>query len=82
MSMSAIFGGIGRALGHRVYRLYWFGNSTAMVGRWMHRMAVGWLTWELTESTSWDPGADAGDDLSCGLDDVAALPSGHGTHRA
>ena len=22
-------------------------------GRWLHRMAVGWLAWELTESTSW-----------------------------
>ena len=24
-----------------------------MVGRWVYRVAVGWLTWELTESTSW-----------------------------
>ena len=24
-----------------------------MIGRWLHRMAAGWLAWELTESTSW-----------------------------
>lgn len=29
------------------------GHTLAAVGRWMKRTAVGWLTWELTESTSW-----------------------------
>ena len=53
MRVSTVFGGIGRALSNRVYRRYWTGNTISTVGRWMHRMAVGWLTWELTESTSW-----------------------------
>ena len=53
MTLSSIFGGAGRALKHPVYRTFWFGNTLAAVGRWMKRTAVGWLTWELTESTSW-----------------------------
>jgi MFS family permease len=53
MSMSSVFGGMGKALSHPNYRLYWIGQSTSITGRWMQRMAVGWLTWELTESTSW-----------------------------
>ena len=36
-----------------VYRTYLFGHTLAAVGRWMKRTAVGWLTWELTHSTSW-----------------------------
>lgn len=53
LNMSAVFGGIGRALGNRDYRRYWTGNTINTVGRWMYRMSVGWLTWQLTESTSW-----------------------------
>jgi MFS family permease len=51
--LNAVFGGIGPALSHPDYRTYWIGQSVATVGRWMYRMAVGWLTWELTKSTSW-----------------------------
>jgi MFS family permease len=29
------------------------GHTLAAIGRWMKRTAVGWLAWELTESTSW-----------------------------
>jgi MFS family permease len=43
VNLSAAFGGIGRALR----------NAVATVGRWLYRMAVGWLTWELTHSTGW-----------------------------
>ena len=53
MRTSQIFGGMGQALSHPNYRLYWIGQSTSITGRWMQRMAVGWLVWELTESTSW-----------------------------
>jgi MFS family permease len=53
-SLSASFiGGIGRSLRHPVYRRYMLGHTMAAVGRWMKRTAVGWQTWELTESTSW-----------------------------
>ncbi len=53
MTPSAVFGGIGRALANPIYRRYFISNMFSTVGRWLHRMSVGWLTWELTESTSW-----------------------------
>lgn len=48
-----MFGGIGRALSNRDYCIYWASNGVNTVGRWMYRIAIGWLTWELTESTAW-----------------------------
>jgi predicted MFS family arabinose efflux permease len=53
MNRSAVFGGIGRALANPIYRRYFIANAVSTVGRWLHRMAVGWLAWELTESTAW-----------------------------
>ena len=53
MKRSSLFGGIGRALTNRIYRRYFISFTFSMVGRWLHRMAAGWLAWELTESTSW-----------------------------
>ena len=53
MFSSSLFGGIGRALTHRQYRLLWFSNATNTSGRWMFKVAIGWLTWEMTQSTSW-----------------------------
>jgi MFS family permease len=53
LTLTSVFGAAGRALKHPVYRTYWAGNTLAAVARWMKRTAVGWLTWELTESTSW-----------------------------
>ena len=51
--VSTLFGGIGRALNHRNFRRFWAADAISTVGRWMYRMAIGWLTWELTESTNW-----------------------------
>ncbi len=48
-----LLGGIGRALRHRNYRVYWASNGLNTIGRWMYRVAMAWITWELTESTSW-----------------------------
>ncbi len=48
-----IFGGIGQALSNRNFCIYWAGNGLNTIARWMYRIAVGWLAWELTESTSW-----------------------------
>ena len=45
--------GVLRALANRNYRIYACGNSVSMVGTWVQRVAVGWLTWELTQSTMW-----------------------------
>ena len=46
-------GGIARALSNRNYRIYTAGNSVSLVGTWIQRVAVGWLTWELTKSGTW-----------------------------
>jgi MFS family permease len=49
-------GGIGmirQTLALRNYRLYVIGNMTSNVGLWTQRIAIGWLTWELTQSTAW-----------------------------
>ena len=35
------------------YGLYAAGNSVSLIGTWMQRVAVGWLTWELTGSGAW-----------------------------
>ena len=53
MNFEVLFGGISRALSHPTYRTYWAGQGINSIGRWMYRTAIGWLTWELTESTSW-----------------------------
>jgi predicted MFS family arabinose efflux permease len=44
---------IADALGHRSYATYISGNSISLVGLWVQRVAVGWLTWELTGSGAW-----------------------------
>jgi predicted MFS family arabinose efflux permease len=35
------------------YRLYVIGNLSSNLGLWVQRVAIGWLTWELTNSTAW-----------------------------
>lgn len=35
------------------YGSYVIGNGTSLIGTWMQRIAVGWLTWELTGSPFW-----------------------------
>ncbi len=42
-----------RALSQREYGIYAAGNLFSMSGRWVQRVAIGWLTWELTESGAW-----------------------------
>jgi len=32
---------------------YILGNGISLIGTWMQRIAVGWLTWELTHSPAW-----------------------------
>ncbi len=53
MSGLARFGAIGSALAHRDFGLYTAGNVPSNIGVWVQRVAVGWLTWELTESGTW-----------------------------
>jgi MFS family permease len=35
------------------YGIYSAGNAISLIGTWMQRIAVGWLTWELTKSGFW-----------------------------
>ena len=44
---------IARAFRHRNYRYYQIGAAVSQIGTWVQRVAVGWLTWELTESGAW-----------------------------
>lgn len=38
---------------HRNYALFMIGLGPHAISTWMHRVAVGWLAWELTHSTAW-----------------------------
>jgi hypothetical protein len=39
-----------RALRHRNYRLFVTGQGLSLIGTWAQQVAMGWLTWRLTES--------------------------------
>ncbi|NKB22021.1 MAG: MFS transporter [Alphaproteobacteria bacterium] len=53
MNISSLLGGIGPALANPVYRMWWMSNGISTIGRWIYRTAVLWLTWRLTEDTTW-----------------------------
>src|SRR5664279_6156361 len=38
------------ALGHRNYRLFFFGQLVSLIGTWMQNVAQAWLVYELTNS--------------------------------
>jgi predicted MFS family arabinose efflux permease len=46
-------GNIARTFAHRNYLIYVSGNSISLVGWWLARVAIGWLTWTLTHSGAW-----------------------------
>ncbi len=41
---------MGRALRHRNYRLFFFGQGTSLIGTWLTRVATAWLVYRLTSS--------------------------------
>ena len=47
------FGGIGRALSNRDYRVYWVGQVLSVQGVWINRVAAGLLIFKLTGSYAW-----------------------------
>lgn len=47
------FGGIGRALSSRNYRVYWYGHSVSSHGVWIYQIASQWLMFHLTSSPAW-----------------------------
>ena len=44
------FSMIARALAHRNYRLFFFGQGVSLIGTWMQQTALTWLTYRLTDS--------------------------------
>ncbi|MDG2091140.1 MAG: MFS transporter [Gammaproteobacteria bacterium] len=38
---------------NRNFAIYISGNSISLIGFWMQRLAISWLTWEITESEFW-----------------------------
>ena len=44
------FKNIFRALQHRNYRLFFFGQGVSLVGTWMQQVAVSWLVYRMTNS--------------------------------
>ena len=53
MASESGFGGIAKAFESRNFRVYWTGNFIHTITVWVNKLAVGWLTWELTHSTTW-----------------------------
>jgi MFS family permease len=47
------FDNVARAFAHRNYGVYVTGNGISLIGWWLQRVAVGWLTWTLTHSGTW-----------------------------
>ena len=41
------------ALSNKPFTLYFLSNTFALLGLWIQKIGVGWLTWEITESTFW-----------------------------
>ena len=41
------------AFSSRPFLYYFMSNTTALLGIWIQKIGVGWLTWEITESTFW-----------------------------
>ena len=44
---------IRQTFANRNYRLYVIGNLSSTMGMWVQRVAIGWLTWDLTQSPAW-----------------------------
>jgi MFS family permease len=47
------FSALRSAFSNRNYAIYISGNCLSLVGFWMQRLAVSWLTWEITRSEFW-----------------------------
>jgi len=53
MKVPGGFAAIRQILAIANYRLYVIGHLTSNSGLWVQRIAIGWLTWDLTESAGW-----------------------------
>ncbi len=50
MNRSSGFGNVFRALRHRNYRIFFWGQSASLVGTWMQQVALSWLVYRMTNS--------------------------------
>ena len=41
------------AFSHRVFNIYFFTNTFSLLGIWVQKVGLGWLAWQITESTFW-----------------------------
>jgi predicted MFS family arabinose efflux permease len=53
MPLGLSFRNLTRVLSHREFAAFTAGNFVSLIGTWMQRIAVGWLTWQLTQSATW-----------------------------
>lgn len=53
MTSKTSFPALRRTLSNRNFAMFTAGSLVSVIGTWMQRVAVGWLTWELTESAAW-----------------------------
>jgi MFS family permease len=53
VTMGNPLAGLTRAMRHRDYRRYTIASLCSNIGTWTHRVAMGWLTWQLTGSYAW-----------------------------
>src|SRR5665213_4297411 len=53
MSETKNISGYRRALRHRAYATFVAGNCFSLSADWSNRIAIGWLTWQYTESPAW-----------------------------
>ncbi|WP_420403477.1 MFS transporter [Nisaea sp.] len=53
MSLASSAARFCQAFRNRDYSIYCIGSSLTVIGLWMQRIAIGWVTWQLTESPTW-----------------------------
>jgi MFS family permease len=54
MAMESLFNSrLALPLRNANYGIYALGSGVSLVGTWMQRISIGWLTWELTHSGLW-----------------------------
>jgi MFS family permease len=53
MPLGLDFSALRTTLANRNFAVFTAGNGVSLVGNWVQRVAVGWLTWDLTHSAAW-----------------------------
>ena len=53
MAFDLDFSALRTTLAHRNFAIFTAGNAVSLLGSWVQKVAVGWLTWDLTHSATW-----------------------------